>query len=167
MAIDATIGGASANSYCTLAEANTYFTARLYSSDWTSATDPDKEAALLWAARLLDEYFNWDGDEAEPDTQAMRWPRYGAYDIDQYPIDGDVIPTTLKNAQAELSIWLIQTNRTAETGTDGFSNIRVGPIGLTVDKSDRTPVIPDHVANMLTPIGNRRSQGGVVDVVRA
>ena len=53
--LDATVGGSSANSYCTRAEGDTYHEAHLYATAWTGATSGNKDAALVWATRMLDE----------------------------------------------------------------------------------------------------------------
>ena len=54
MAIDATIAGASSNSYLSLEEAEGYFAARLRSDAWSGASDADKEKALLTASRRIE-----------------------------------------------------------------------------------------------------------------
>jgi hypothetical protein len=54
MAADATIAGASSNSYLSLEDAETYFAARLRSDAWDSASDADKEKALLTACRRIE-----------------------------------------------------------------------------------------------------------------
>lgn len=56
MAIDATVAGASANSYLTVAEADAFANSDLGASarDWLSATDDTKEAALIRATEEVD-----------------------------------------------------------------------------------------------------------------
>ena len=76
--LDTTIGGASSNAYCTLAEAETYMEARLHKADWTAAADATKNSAIVWATRLLDEGLEWDGT-VYSEEQALRWPRTGVY----------------------------------------------------------------------------------------
>ncbi len=53
--IDATLQGASANSYVTLAEANAYFETTPDDSTWTDKTDDQKNRALISANRFIDE----------------------------------------------------------------------------------------------------------------
>ncbi len=50
-----TPGASNANSYCSRADGDAYHEAHLYASAWTGATADQKDAALFWATRLLDE----------------------------------------------------------------------------------------------------------------
>ena len=57
VSIDATAGGASANSYMTLAQADAYVDAMVLGTDaakWSSATDDQKNRALATATQRLD-----------------------------------------------------------------------------------------------------------------
>ena len=52
MALDATVKGASSNSYATRSQANFYFADRLGASTvWDGATDASKDASLIMATR--------------------------------------------------------------------------------------------------------------------
>ena len=52
--INATIKSENANSYVTLAEANSYFETVPDSSTWTNKTDDQKNRALISATREID-----------------------------------------------------------------------------------------------------------------
>ena len=54
--IDATIKGASANSYVTLSESNDYFDTSPDSSTWTNKTD-DQKKEILNISYKMDRYF--------------------------------------------------------------------------------------------------------------
>lgn len=57
MALDATIGGATADSYVTLAEADTYFAAHYSlakSTAWVALSDPQQESVLRRACQMVD-----------------------------------------------------------------------------------------------------------------
>ena len=54
--ITATLSSATANSYVTLAEANTYFETVPDSSTWTNKTDDQKNRALIAATRWIDSF---------------------------------------------------------------------------------------------------------------
>ena len=76
--IDATAGGANANSYITLTEADTFVEAMISSSDvskWTTGNDDTRNRALAAAAERLDRE-RFLGARAA-DTQARQWPRTG------------------------------------------------------------------------------------------
>lgn len=141
--IIATPGAPDANSYVTLEEANAYHQARLHNDEWQSADDAQKEAAILWATRLLDREM-WAGRRTN-ELQGLRWPRTGIYDQDDYWIKQDVVPTFLKNATAELAFLLLQSDRSAESGTEGFNRIKVGPIELDINNTDRVKTVSPEV----------------------
>lgn len=74
-------GLSTADSFCSQAEATTYFTAQASPSDWTDATSAQKDSALRYAARWLGAHYSWPGWILSL-TQRLQWPRTGAYDSD-------------------------------------------------------------------------------------
>ena len=167
LTLDATIGGTASNSYVTAAEGDTYHDGRLFVTDWTGAATATKEAGLVWATRLLDAHFDWQGGKFTLE-QALRWPRFGALDRDGELIDSAELPTSLKNAVSELSRLLIIGDRTIEKGTEGLEKLKVDVIELTFDKLDRTKTIPDEVYQMVSHLGRLKSvtaTGGQVAAV--
>lgn len=170
--IDASVGGASSNSYCTLAEAETYHDSRLHNEDWTTGTDANKNIALVWATRLLDEWVDWNGSKVEfMDEQVLRWPRYNVQDRDGEDFDSDIIPQFLKDATAELGKDLLAEDVTADADTKGYSQMKIDVLSFTIDKTDRdaTTVLSDTVQSMVEPYGVIRSRGssGSVELLRA
>ena len=111
--IDATVGGALANSYETHAEANTYFGNRIpITPPWVASGE---EAYLITATRLLDNlaqpfktffpasggspaYYRvrrqWTGLVATP-TQRLAWPRIGMFDANGNPLDLVIVGNTV------------------------------------------------------------------------
>lgn len=166
MAIDATPGGAAADSYITLVDANTYFSARLHIENWEAASDGDKEAALQWAARVLDGLI-WKGTKVN-DVQALRWPRYSVLDIDEQEyLDHLTIPAFLSSAAAELAFTLLGSDITATPGTDGFKEIKVGEIGIKLDDlRNRPDMLPRSVSFLINPYLTTGSGGGSLPIVR-
>lgn len=158
LTLDTTIGGASSNAYCTLAEAESYMEARLHKANWTAATDADKNAAIAWATRILDEELDWDGTVLS-DSQALRWPRTGVYTRDGYLISSGSIPTFMKNATAEFAFKLVEEDRTGDFEMAGLKKIVItGAIELTADKSIPKPTIPDSVYKMVSFCARRSSR---------
>jgi len=167
LVLDATVGGAASNSYATEAEGDSYHESRLFATGWTGATTATKEAALVWASRLLDYSFDWTGYKYTIE-QALRWPRYSALDRDGQLFDSNEIPTELKDAVAEQARLLIAADRGAETGTEGLKRLKVDVIELEFDKLDRVPTVPDEVYQMISHLGRLRSvaaSGGQVAAV--
>lgn len=159
-------GKTNANTYVSRAEATTYHDAHLYADAWTDADVADQDRALAMATQLIDDYFPFEGGKVT-ETQALEWPRWNATDRDGWAIDGDEIPTAVKNATAELARWLLAENRTADDDTKGFKRMKVGPLELETDRTDRKPVLPGVVRQMLRPFGAAAATGGVLDLVRA
>ena len=155
----ATAGDASANTYATLEEAEAYFEGRLYTSDWDAETDENKNKALAWATKLLDQLIEWDG-QYTLESQALRWPRGGVVTPDGKYLDANTIPDFLKNATAEFAAALLDENRTEDPDTAGFSKMKVSVLSFTVDKTDRGGVIPDVVWNIIKPYGIKMAEKG-------
>lgn len=163
LVLDATVGGANANSYVTVAEADTYFEGRLYATDWTGATTENKTTALVMATTVLDDWAEWVGSKADLiENQALRWPRYNVEHRDGEWFDSDVIPAFLRRAVCEEAIYLLGKDPTAAPDTQGFSSLRVASLALAVDKSDRDKdtAIPDYVKAIIEPYAIIRSTAG-------
>jgi hypothetical protein len=147
--IDATPGGANANSFCTLAEANTYHDGHNYATAWLSASMDQRNRALATATRLLDELVEWKGDVSS-ETQALGWPRTYSQDLNGNEIAGNVVPQKLKDAEAEFARQLIEANRMqdSKTETEGIEEMKVGEIELKF-RYPHAKVLPDAVFYMI------------------
>ncbi len=160
--IDATSGGASSNSFATIAEITTYNDEHPDNTKWSGATTDVQKIAAITATRLLDEWVQWVGTKATA-AQALRWPRYGVLDVDEYYIDGDVIPNFLKDATSELArIIAEEGNITKDPDTQGFKSLQAGSLKMEIDKADRDKigVLPDSVLAIVEPYGTVRKRGG-------
>ena len=132
--IDATVGGASANSFVTLAEAQTYMDGRLNGSSWDGATTDDQNRALVEATRWLSAR-TWQGERVNS-TQALSWPRFWAPNPDlmfggNWFFDSTVIPQRIKDATAELAFQFLKLGTTDAAAIDPNQKIieqTVGPI---------------------------------------
>ena len=105
MAIDATVGGANANSYVTLAEMTAYAANQSWDATWTAYTTAKKEISLKSAAQWLDT-LTYKGSR-NATTQRLSWPRTGAT-FDGVTSSATAIPAQIKTAQMELSWQLLQ-----------------------------------------------------------
>lgn len=123
MAIIATPGGTTSNSYGTILEAESYFANHPDLEIWDESTD--QEEALIWAAMRLDEY-DFIGEPAST-TQALKWPRV---DDDIFDIDWGAteIPLRLKYAQFELALERIKevASGTSSTESQPVSSLKIG-----------------------------------------
>jgi|SRR5579862_4412968 len=170
MALDASVGGASANSYATVDEAATYHAARLYADTWTGAQADDQAKALQMATKLLDAQVDWLGIAAST-TQALGWPRFGVMARNGwFHILPTIIPTELKDATAEFARQLLDGDRTAdsETETEGIKSLKVSTIAIDFDRP-QAKVIPDAVFYLIRHLGrvSQRSGSGSLPLVRA
>jgi hypothetical protein len=138
--LDDTVGGASSNTYVSIADADTYFEERLHSSVWTAASIDTKKAALVWATRILDRSVEWVGT-IKTTTQALRWPRSGVYTSDYVSISSTIVPEFVKYAVCELAKQLISSDKFADHDTKGYKWMQVGGLQIQIDKYDRPQVL--------------------------
>tara|TARA_R110000744_G_scaffold154666_4_gene269745 strand:- start:414 stop:941 length:528 start_codon:yes stop_codon:yes gene_type:complete len=125
IAIDATVGSAAANSFVTLAEADSYMEGRLNSTLWDAATDDSKNRSLVEATRYLSA-LEWTGDRVDS-TQSLAWPRQNAYDPDSpiYDYFGTtVIPARIDRGTYELANEFIKAGTTDVAGLDPSAEIK-------------------------------------------
>lgn len=157
--IDATVKGAAANSYVTVAACDTYADGRLNSSDWTGASDADKKAALISAAARLqtEEFAGTPTDYGTP--QALAWPRFGAYDVDGFLLDSEAIPEFVARAQMELAIAMLADDLVADSGLEGFASIKVGPIEVEPREDRISGALPAVVQRLLASVLLTRAGG--------
>jgi len=161
ISIDATVGGASANSYLTLAEANSLIEGLVQNDDvvaWASATDDQKNRALYSATQRIDRE-RFLGARAT-DTQSLQWPRTGVRKPDTYintyavgfpfRITTDYftdteIPDQIKKAQAELAVYLNNNkDGLGLSGLEDYKNVKIGNLDVTPNNygaigADRIP----------------------------
>jgi hypothetical protein len=153
-----TIGSASANSYISLADANTYHKEQRYHTyeTWLEYGSSTRSSALVWATRLLDEQVDWEGTIVYP-AGALRWPRYDVWNLDGYQLSQTEYPTFLEYAVAEYAYHLLVEDRTEETNRDmkGFKEMRIGDLHLIIDEWTNKPVIPPAVWSMVKSYGSR------------
>ena len=135
--INATLSSASANSYVTLAEANTYFETVPNAATWDDKTTDQKNRALISATRWIDS-LNFYGDRCDAD-QALKWPRNN-YDVDGVELDCSSIPKDIKYAAFELARALANdTSAVIEnTGTDGlYDEVQLGELRVKYSKTSQ------------------------------
>ena len=148
--ITATVGASDANSFVTLSDAEAYFTTRLHYAAWTAATQSQKEAALIWAGRLINHTVRFNGTKTDSD-QSMSWPRSGLTDNGE-DTPSDSIPEVIKNIQCDLSLLLLSTDRTLENdaSVQGLTSLKAGPVALGFKDNIAVPrAVPDTLIAML------------------
>jgi hypothetical protein len=136
-------GLSSANSFCDVAFADTYFADRGNPEAWDQADTAAKEVALVTATDYVDLRFNWVGTKGTSE-QALTWPRYSAYDPDGHLLQG--VPEPLKKAVCEYALRVLQSVSLAPDPVYQDSNqlVRekteiIGPITETTKYFDGAP----------------------------
>lgn len=149
-----TAGSASANAYCTVAFADQYFLDRSPADTvWTAATADQKAAAVLWATKLLDALWDWEGYPTDA-IQALLWPRGGILKRNGWEyVELDVIPIELQRATAEYARQLLVSDRMADSDveTQGLKSLTAGPVSLEFKDDVSAKQVPDAVVNLIPP----------------
>ena len=128
------------NAYATLDEAEGYMAALAYCEAWKNATEEQKIAAIVQAARWMGTLC-WAGRKATK-GQALAWPREGALDADGYEVDPASIPHLVKDANAEFAFRLLTKDRAG----DAKKGVRVA--GITTPDQERE-LVPQSVRDLL------------------
>jgi len=164
-------GRSDANAYANAADGDAYHEGHLYATAWSGALLASKEAALVFATRLIDSQFQFGGTKANA-TQALQWPREDCRDPDADDWNGGtvashVVPKAVADATCEMARELLVADRTAAPPGEGLKYQNVGPNQTGYDKSDTPPVI-SHVAQaMLAKFGALvKSRSGAVRLTR-
>jgi hypothetical protein len=144
------------NSYVTRLEADAYFADRLDIDAWTSATESQKDQALVTATSVLDN-IEWTG--TAPEDQFLAFPRDGYY---YDPKVGDYVqltdvPKRIITATYELAYHLLNNDGLLDD-TGEVTDLTVGSISLNIKKAPSK--IPDNVLAIVRPLllnGGRKS----------
>lgn len=143
MALDATVGGADADTYATLAE----YQARAADFGWSlSGTDATDEVNLRKGALAIERY-SFVGVRASS-TQAREFPRSYVSDT-----DSESIPQAIKDAQMEMA-YLIQG------GADPFATID-GMVKIERKKADVLEIETEYFGGK-----GRESYPGITSLLR-
>jgi hypothetical protein len=143
--IDATLGGASANSYVTLADADAYFDTTPDSTNWDNKTTDQKNRALISATRWIDA-LSFYGDRCS-ETQALKWPRED-YKVDGIELACTLIPVGIEVATYELARALANDTDaiTGNTGTTGiYDEVELGELKVKYNKTSQTSGVINNV----------------------
>lgn len=155
MALDATPGGESADSFCTVEEADAYHDARAFNAEWAAADASSKERHLKWATSLLDAHYSFIGARGSSE-QALSWPREGV-ELDGVLLSATVVPRRVRQATAEFALRLMREDWSEGLGSVTDEGVQVGP--LRTSRETHNP-IPAQVEALLAPL----VEGGTGDV---
>ena len=140
----ATVGGASSNSYQTLAQVSARAELLPGYTDWTGlADDAARNWCVVHATTLLDK-LNWLGTKSSQ-TQALKLPRYNLPDIEcgyshfgrSGAFESDAIPEPVLKAHAIIAVGLASLGgrdggTIAAVDGEAIKSARIGDISFTV-----------------------------------
>jgi hypothetical protein len=147
MTFDATPKSSTATSMATVEQADDYHAGRLHNEAWSGASAGNKQAALMWASRILSKE-RFKGYKSSS-SQSMAFPRQGLYDRDGNYVDDDVVPSDVVDAVSEYAFLLIGSDSTVPSATKGFKQIKVSVIDIKPDSVDRPEGVPSSIIRML------------------
>jgi len=149
MALDSTVGSATANSYATLADLESYLEIHPFDS---AVTFTDDEAMLQYSTLLLESLVIWKGF-SQTETQALHFP---------ISTNEDVIPADVKYAQMELMLHLNTSTQLTSANND-FKTIEFGEVRIDMNNDataqGTTEMLPPLVQSMLSNYGSVKTSG--------
>jgi len=149
--IVATAKSATANSFITLADADTYANGMADDTEWDAATTDAKNRALKSATDRLEQE-TYRGAITDQD-QRLSWPRVGTYDRNGLLFDQDTIPRPIEEATVELANAIIKGEyEVSDTGLEGFVNVKIGPLDVTPNHGKIATTLPKTVLRLLEPV---------------
>jgi hypothetical protein len=164
-------GKADANSYATRADGDAYHEGHMAASDWTTATDAQKDAALVMATRAIDALFRFDGWKRTA-AQALQWPRMRCPDVEHAAgadyLPEDVVPVALRDAACELARHFLAEDRTGDAEGIGLRSLSIeGALRMVFDPLRPKPVIPHFVQAMLARVASYQGRrSGAMRLIR-
>jgi hypothetical protein len=121
--VTATVGGASSNSYLSVAAADSIAATMLSTLKWSTATTDEKGKALIAATRYLDQ-LEWVGTKATT-TQALLWPREEAA-CGEKDYANNVIPEEIQYATFDLADALLNDTTLLKPSNAGLAELIPG-----------------------------------------
>lgn len=160
-------GLADADSYVSVADASEYMEKYKSSSDfaaWDDLEVADQDVALRQATQYIDTFGSgrWVGTRVL-ETQALDWPRAGATTVDDFAVDSDVVPESVRRAAAELALRVAKGDTILpdldEPGTIASESVKLGPIEESISylggkgQLKQYTVVAGLLAGLLVPGG--------------
>ena len=150
-------GLSTAESYISVADATTYFTARGNTTWAAISTDALREAYLRQATEYMISTYRrrWQGVRLDED-QALDWPRQGVV-VDSWGVDDDSVPTIIERACAEYALKASSADLQPDL-TQGVVREKVGVIEVEYDRNSPQATRFKAIEAMLVPF--LKSGGG-------
>jgi hypothetical protein len=94
-------------------------------------------------------------------AQALKWPRTDATDDDGEEYSSSAIPTIILHALYETALDFLaaDSDPLADTGLEGFTKAKVGPLEVEMRRDFEAVQLSDYVLELLRPV--RVSSGAI------
>lgn len=149
-----TAGAADANAYCSVAFADQYQLDRPpVGTTWSSATADQKSQAILWATKLMDSLWCWEGYATDA-VQVLAWPRQGILQRNEWAyVPFNEIPIELQQATAEYARQLLVSDLMGNSDIETLKirSMKAGPVAFEFGEGVVAKVVPDAVFNLIPP----------------
>ena len=128
-------------SYCTIEEANEYFSGRLHAESWEQADDSTKEKALQQATRAIDRQL-LRGRKTNPE-QGLAFPRYPDTEI----------PEAVKEACCEEALALLErgNSQRRKLQQEGVQSFTLGNMSETFVPGSGRGLLNQEAKELLRP----------------
>lgn len=151
LVVETGAGVAGADSYISVADADTYFTEHGSPSTWTSASTAEKESALRYAAVWVDDHA-WLSTLVSA-TQALAWPRNGFTDHKGRTWLSTQVPGDVVDAQCEAALAHLAGDGLNAAPAAALQEIKADVLGLKFKTGGTSsePSVPSIVSRTLQP----------------
>lgn len=136
-------GLAAANSYISVADADTRLEQHPDRESWKALSTQQREVALRFATAYLDSKYRWFGDTFNSPTQALQWPRTKNEDDKGEEIAGGTVPDQLERATTAIALEVAKASTlssgaedlTAEIEASGaIKSFQIETLAITFDR---------------------------------
>jgi hypothetical protein len=122
-------GLSTATSYVSVADADSYVSTMGGNATWEAATNAQKQGALMYATRYLDDSFQW-YSFIYSTSQALGWPRNSFTDKEGRTIPAATVHEPIKNATVEMALAHL-SGGINETSSEGIQSEKIGDSSIT------------------------------------
>lgn len=157
-------------SYCSIAVADDYLSIHPGVAAWTAATQEQKETALSYATRMIDQGVRFSGQKQTAE-QALEFPRVRCYDTRRHEyVPTSSIPLPLKQAVAEMALVIISggvaSTKVAGVDVGMISSISVPDLSISLSGNSKSSQITTAASDLLRRYGWVVGASGPAPVTR-
>lgn len=147
LTVEAGSGLSNADSYISVADADSYHALHGDPSTWSASSTANKEAALRLATQYLDNRYGlrWHGRRINS-SMSLDWPRYYVVDRDGWTVAATTVPAGVASATAYVALKIREGDTLVPDvdpgGTSIAESVTVGPISVSSTYSGEPATAP-------------------------